>query len=55
MGSLVDDCPEAEIWLNETTDAVLATGAYGSVIGGVVWSDVKTEAEATICGDWRAF
>lgn len=41
MGSLVSDCPEAEVWLDEITDAILATGAYGSVIGGVVWSDAK--------------
>lgn len=48
MGSLVDDCPEAATWLDEATDALLATGAYGTVMGSVVWSDARDKTGQVI-------
>jgi hypothetical protein len=39
LPSLVDDCPEAEAWIDTAVAAHQATGIYGRLAGSVVWSD----------------
>lgn len=39
LPSLVDDCPEAEAWIDSAVTAHKATGIYGRLAGSVVWSD----------------
>lgn len=43
MTSLVEDCPEAKLWLASVVAAHNNTGQYGQISTSVVWSDAKDE------------
>lgn len=48
MGSLVDESPEAEAWIEAAVAAHAGTGIYGSVKGSVVWSDSRDSTDSVI-------